>query len=140
MYLSMYVLFLMPPVFMSTEAMPKLGKQLIWGTLVSGFIFLLLPTSLGFVREIPYHTPYASLFTNLFSIDYPHNMVPSLHVVFSTCIALAIADHLSDWEYGFIIMWLMAIILSTLLVHQHHILDVVTGFMLAVLLRHFVRR
>ena len=140
MYLSMYVLFLMPPVFMSAEAMPKLGKQLIGGTVVSGLIFLLLPAKLGYAREIPNHSPYASIFANLFDIDYPHNLVPSLHVVFSTCIALAIADHLSNWAYGFIIMWLMVIILSTLLVHQHHILDVVSGFMLAVLLRHFVRR
>lgn len=140
-YLSMYVLFAMPPFFLQVEELNALGKQLIAGTILSGLIFILLPAKLGFVRAVPEDGFFGPLYANLFSIDMPHNMVPSLHVVFSSLIIMAVAGASSResnrvFWYG----WLLVICVSTLLVHQHHIIDVVAGLALAVLLRKLIKK
>ena len=52
-YLSLYLLFLIPPFFLTHQRMNVLGRQLIAATLFCGLVFLLLPTELGFERAIP---------------------------------------------------------------------------------------
>ena len=91
-YLSMYVLFFLPLIFIPTARMPALGKQLIAGTLISAVLFLLLPAELGFVRNGSGAAPYAALYAGIFGIDHPFNLVPSLHVIYATAITLACAD------------------------------------------------
>ncbi len=140
-YLSMYVLFVMPPFFLQVDELKVLGKQLVVATLLSGLIFLLLPARLGFVRQVPESEIFGPLYTNLFAIDMPHNMVPSLHVVFSALILLAIAKASGNvlprlFSYG----WLIVICASTMLVHQHHLTDVIAGISLAFLLRKFLTK
>lgn len=138
-YLSMYVLFAMPPFFLKVTELTALGKQLIAGTLISGLVFLLVPARLGFVREVPESGLIESIYSTLFAVDMPHNMVPSLHVVFSTLILLALANA-SVGEQNKILWygWLMVICASTLLVHQHHLIDVVAGLALAFALRRII--
>lgn len=122
-YLSMYALFVLPLFFIPAERMPSLGKQLIAGSLLSAAFFLLLPAELGFVREVPARAPYAAMYARVFSIDRPYNLVPSLHVIFSTAIALACADFARPLVRAAILGWLTVIVASTVLVHQHHLLD-----------------
>ena len=138
-YVSMYVLFLMPPFFLNVAQLSALGKQLIAATVVSGLIFLLIPTHLGFGRELPQNPFYSALYANLFSIDLPHNMVPSLHIVFSAIILLSIIDASANLiaKY-FWWIWLGLICASTLLVHQHHLLDVGTGLLLALVVNRYL--
>ena len=138
-YLSMLVLFLLPPFFLDVPALQRLGKRLIAGTLLSGAVFLLLPSRLGFTRVVPDQSLYAAVFSRIFAIDLPFNTVPSLHVVFSALIAAALARgqrRLRWFVYG----WLALICLSTLLVHQHHLLDIAAGLLLALLLQCAWRR
>lgn len=138
-YLSMYVLFLLPLFAVPPNRMPKLGKELIIGTIASGALFLLFPASLGFVRAIPVDTAYAGIYASMFEVDRPHNLVPSLHLVFSSLIVLACAQASRVPYKAALFLWLAAISLSTLLVHQHHILDVVSAFLLVYFLRKYVR-
>ncbi len=134
-YLSMYALFLTPPLFMEPPALRALGQQTIWGTMVSGLIFLLFPATLGFPRVLP-DDPYVDgLYRKMFALDEPHNLVPSLHVVWSGAIALAVCDSVGRWGRWFFLAWLGLIALSTLLVHQHHLADVVVALALVVFLR-----
>jgi membrane-associated phospholipid phosphatase len=135
-YLSMYVLFVIPPFVLRASQMPALGKQLIAGTLISGLLFLLLPAELGFVRTVPIDAPYAGIYAAMFGVDRPYNLVPSLHVVFSTAIALACADVASPAARAVLLGWLALIAASTIFVHQHHVLDVAAAFVLVFLLRH----
>ncbi len=137
-YLSMNLLLFFPPFFMAVNELGLLGKQLIAGTVISGLFFLLIPTELGFERIVPDTSPYHELFSEIFKVDYPHNLVPSLHVVFSTSIILAICKHLTFWSRWLLLIWLGAIMASTMLVHQHHIIDVLAGFTLALALRYFI--
>jgi membrane-associated phospholipid phosphatase len=131
-YLSMYLLFLMPLYFLGIADLKVLGKQLISATLFSGVIFLFFPAKLGFVRSIPQGAIYESLFAKIFVIDMPYNLVPSLHVVFSALIVLVITDSCQSILGKFVYwVWLSLICLSILLVHQHHLLDLITGLVVA---------
>lgn len=141
-YMSMYFLFFLPPFLLNGDQLKSLGKQLVLATIFSGLVFLLIPTRLGFERINLDDALYGNLFTQLFTIDLPHNLVPSLHVVFSVIIAFSIAAGISKpllrWAlWG----WLALLCMSTLLVHQHHVLDVVTGIGVAFAFnRYFDRR
>jgi len=134
-YLSMYLLFLVPPLFLAAAKFPTLGKQLIVGTLIGGVVFLAAPAVLGFERSLPLQAPYRDIFAGLHGIDAPHNLVPSLHVVFSTLIALACADFARPSVRVALWAWLAVIVASTVLVHQHHVIDLVAALGLAAWLR-----
>jgi hypothetical protein len=138
-YLSMYVLFFTPPLFMEPPALRALGQQVIWATLISGLIYLLLPATLGFPRVMPDDPSVDGLYRTMFALDEPHNMIPSLHVVWSGAIALAVRDSVGRWGRWFFLAWLGLIALSTLLVHQHHLADVVVALALVVLMRKVFR-
>lgn len=131
-YLSMNLLFLMPPFFLDVSGLKSLGKQLIAATFFSGSVFLFLPAKLGFERSISKEPIYQTLFSTLFLLDMPYNLVPSLHVVFSAIIAFAIINvSQSRGAKAIWRVWLSLICLSTLLVHQHHLLDLMTGLAVA---------
>lgn len=138
-YLSMYLLFLCPPFFLSVGGLQRLGKQLTVGTVIAGGVFLLFPAKLGFIRVIPDSPIYQQVFATIYSLDHPHNLVPSLHVVFSGCIAMAITTKTSRIMQWLFIIWLVAIVASTVLVHQHHLVDVLTGLLLAMSVRRLYR-
>ncbi|MCC6132133.1 MAG: Ser/Thr and Tyr protein phosphatase [Acidobacteria bacterium] len=134
-YLSMYVLFLTPPFVLGKEAMKRLGRRLIVGTLLAGAVFLAVPTHLGFPRELPSGPLLRAIYEKIFAVDLPHNMVPSLHVVYSALFLLAfIAEGSRKGLAPLWGLWLVLISSSTVLVHQHHLLDVVSGLGLAVFL------
>ena len=52
-YLSMYALFILPGFLLAPPELAALAKRLVAGTLASGVVFLLVPTHLGFPREVP---------------------------------------------------------------------------------------
>lgn len=138
-YLSMYVLFLIPPFLIPAEHMPALGRQLIAGCLLSAVCFLLFPAELGFARELPEQEPYTAIYAKIFRIDRPFNLVPSLHVIFSTAIALACADFARPVMRTALLSWLTVIVASTVLVHQHHLLDLAVALAVVFLLRRTMR-
>jgi membrane-associated phospholipid phosphatase len=138
-YLSMYALFLLPLFLLPASRMPVLGKQLIAGTVTSGLLFLLLPADLGFVRVIPSDPIYANVYKGIFGIDRPHNLVPSLHVVWSSAILLACADVARPIGRGLLYGWLAIVVMSTVFVHQHHLLDVVTAALVVFIIRRIYR-
>jgi membrane-associated phospholipid phosphatase len=138
-YLSMYALFLMPLFMVSAERMNALGKQLVAGTIICGVVFLVLPADLGFTREVPSEPLYASTFSALFGVDKPHNLMPSLHVVFSCLILFMCRDGANVVLRVLLFVWVVLIVASTVLVHQHHLIDALTGLAVVMILRRFIR-
>ncbi|MEO8381260.1 MAG: phosphatase PAP2 family protein [Acidobacteriota bacterium] len=134
-YASLYALFVMPLFFLPAERIPALGRQLMAGSILSGVCFLLFPAELGFVRELPTAELYAWLFSSVFRVDHPYNLVPSLHVLYSATIVLACADHARPLARVLLWSWLALIAVSTVLIHQHHLLDLAVAFALVPLLR-----
>lgn len=131
LYLSMYVIFLAPLLLLNSSAMKKITGELVIATLIAAIVFLIIPCHLGFTRLIPTEPFYAKMFTMIFQLDYPHNLVPSLHVVYSTSIVLAVTASAKKWLIKLAYGWLFLLMCSTLLMHQHHLIDVITGFGLA---------
>jgi len=140
LYLSMYVLFILPPFLLNPGELKRLAKELILATCISGIAFLILPAQLGFSRSLPAEDLYRGIFQSLFSVDQPFNLVPSLHVVYSTSISLALIARANTFVRRLLSVWLVLIVSSTVLVHQHHLLDVITGVALALLMRLFLEK
>ena len=140
LYLSMYALFLAPPFFLTPPRLSALGRQLVAATIFCGLAFLLLPARLGFARVVPTDLFYKDVYSRLFAIDMPHNLVPSLHVVFSALIALAVTDALAPGIVKvFFFVWLGLIMASTMLVHQHHLMDLAAGLLVAASFRLWIQ-
>jgi membrane-associated phospholipid phosphatase len=135
LYLSMYLLFALPPFFVPAHAASRVAKQLVAGCAACGLLFLIFPAVLGFERTLPPAAPYRQIFRAIHSVDAPHNLVPSLHVVFSSVIALACARFARLPFRWLLWVWLGLIVLSTVLVHQHHLIDVLAALLLVAAVR-----
>ena len=133
-YLSLFTLFLLPLVHLNPEQISALSRQSTATLVLAGMIFLAVPTQSGYPPSavMGLHQPIFGLLARL---DTPHNLAPSLHVAFSALILLACAARTSQglaWSYRF---WLLLLSVSTLLVHQHHLVDVVGGLAIALIMR-----
>ncbi len=137
LYLSMYVLFLTPPFFLDPGEMRSLAKRLAVATVVSGIVFIIFPVRLGFARIVPDDGPYRAIFEAIHALDLPFNLVPSLHVVYTFIICLAIARHAGKTTKFVFSLWGILIALSTVLVQQHHLVDVFAGVALALSMNFF---
>lgn len=130
-YFSMYLIILLPVFFINQREQKRLATELMVLTAVAAVLFLLFPARLGFERQLPLDPLYRSLFEPLWSLDRPHNLAPSLHVAWSYSAVLAVTQRPRGWISWALYSWLIAIALSTLFVHQHHLLDVVSGGLLS---------
>jgi membrane-associated phospholipid phosphatase len=140
-YLSLYLLFLIPPFFLKPGQMNVLGRQLIASTFFCGTIFLLMPAELGFERTVPADPFYSAIFANMFALDLPHNLVPSLHVAFSALILITLFAYVQTLIFkGIFAIWLVLICSSTVLVHQHHLIYVISGMGVAIALYRLIGR
>ena len=129
-YASILVLFLLPPVLLRRRAFAALAGAMVVVILVAAASFLLLPAEPGFQR--PVQVPgYDAVFQTLYALDQRYNLVPSLHVACSAlCIAALLhADPRALIKLG-LLLWAGLLSVSVVLVHQHHLLDVATGWLL----------
>lgn len=131
-YFSLQLLFLLPLLHCDRNGLLVLAKRMAVAIPVAGIIFLLLPTQLGFARQQT-TSIYASFYDLLYSLDRPHNLFPSLHVTLATLVIATLLRQVNGMLRWLYIAWLALLYLSVLLVHQHHVLDIAGGILLAVL-------
>ncbi len=142
-YFSFFIFIMLPIWLVDADEIERLGKCQIIATLVCGLVFALLPANLAFDRSLPEAEPYRSIFSLMFMVDKPHNLLPSLHIVYTVATALAICK--TQWALArrglcaVIVLWSVAICASTMLVHQHHVLDVATAVLLVLVLQFLLR-
>ena len=105
-----------------------LTKRLITVTLLSGLCFLLFPLKMGLPRPEPVGWT-APLFLALYANDLPYNLAPSLHISLRSLIWVFYGAHLTGRLRQITKLWFILIGASTLLVWQHHLIDVATGFL-----------
>ena len=140
-YVSLALLLLLN-VFMLKD--PKVIKAfsicLIVTVLIAGLIFIIFPGRLGFTRVS--HVPgYEWIFSLLHAVDQPFNLYPSLHITYSSLTVFAIIDQTKSRVFhAFLLFWLVLIAFSVVLVHQHHLFDIITGLVLAGIVIKFVYR
>ena len=109
--------------------------SLISSSAIASVFFLLLPAELGFSRTENIQG-YEFWYNALHWLDHPHNLVPSLHITFSALSAYVISTEMGSVFLRLIfLLWVLLICSSIVLVHQHHLIDIVSGFVLAVLVK-----
>ncbi len=142
-YFSFFPFLALPFWLVGQPDTAALGKRQVLATLICGLVFVLFPANLAFDRVIPEVEPYRSIFSTMFFVDQPHNLLPSLHIVYTALTCLAICQ--AQWPRGrralcvLMVLWSAAICASTMLVHQHHVLDVVTALLLTAVLCVLIR-
>jgi membrane-associated phospholipid phosphatase len=132
-YMSIYLLFAAVPFVLRNRAEIKvLAATQTIAILLAGIAFLLIPARLAYATP-----PNSDLgrwkeifrFADRLNLDY--NLVPSLHVALSIVCVQLFATHANISGKILLHAWGFLIAASTVFTHQHHLLDVVTGYLLA---------
>lgn len=133
-YFSIALLFWMPLFMLDEARLRRLGMAAAACMLLAAAIFVMAPGTTAFTpRFAQGGTLEAVLFRLLHSVDRPFNTAPSLHVALSTLLVLVAREGTPvQWLRALLLCWLGAIVLSVLLVHQHHLVDVLTGALLGI--------
>lgn len=131
-YMSIDAFFVLAPFFCrSRKELTTLSRRLAVVVLIGGAVFLIYPLQLAVER--PVATGLPGLVYNWFtSMDRPYNLLPSLHIALRTVLAAHYHRHThGPWRIASHV-WFFLVGLSTLLVWQHHVIDVVGGFILGI--------
>jgi membrane-associated phospholipid phosphatase len=138
-YMSIYVLFVIGPfIVRDRREFSALICALALATLFGGIGFLLLPSRAAFAPARNLNS-WAGLFNFADRLNLDYNMVPSLHVALSVCCIAAFVRHSGQAGCWLLWLWAIAIALSTILTHQHHIIDVVSGWLVGAFSYRFAR-
>jgi membrane-associated phospholipid phosphatase len=130
-YVSMDALvFLSLFIFRTWRDLTPFVLTLMLETVLGALCFLLLPVEVAWpAREV--HGSAAALFQVADTLNLERNYLPSLHVAFACTAGLAYGERGGVPAKVFFFLWATAIALSTLLIHEHHVLDVLAGGLLA---------
>ena len=107
-----------------------LGTRIFTLITLSCVCFLIWPLKFDLPRPFPTGWT-APLFRALYANDLPFNLAPSLHIGLRCLFWISYGRHLRGWPRTAMRWWFITIGASTLLVWQHHLMDVVTGFLMA---------
>jgi predicted protein tyrosine phosphatase/membrane-associated phospholipid phosphatase len=130
-YMSIDAFFFVAPFLCTTRAERRtLAKRILLAIAIAGLFFWLMPLMLAVERPVV-EGWLGPIFRFLYGFDEPHNLCPSLHIALRTILVGTYVRHTRGWLRTLIHVWFSLIGLSTLLVYQHHVVDIVGGFMLA---------
>ena len=109
--------------------------SLIASSAIAALFFLIFPAELGFSRT-ENMMGYEFWYDALHWLDHPHNLVPSLHITFSALSTYVISTEINSRVLkSLFLVWFLLICSSIVLVHQHHLIDIFTGLLLAVIVK-----
>lgn len=133
-YLSLNLLFLLPLLFLQKKELKILGLAFALSTICAGICFILFPIQPEFIRVIP-NGFTGTLYSHLYGLDNARNLFPSLHVTYAVLYFLScfyiFKSKITRILFG---SWISLIVVSTLFTHQHHVIDIVSGIILACLM------
>ena len=130
-YVSMDALLLLSLlVFRTWREMVPFVLALCAQTVLGALCFLVLPVEVAWsAREVT--GGHAGIFALADTMNLERNYLPSLHVAFACTAALAYGARGGTLARGLLALWATAIAASTLLIHEHHLVDVLAGALLA---------
>jgi membrane-associated phospholipid phosphatase len=138
-YLSIDLFFVTAPFLFRTERELRVfAWRVAAAILIAGFFFLLVPLRFAFPR------PQAggwlgAVFDWFRGLDAPYNLFPSLHAALLLLLVDAYARNLRGLVRSVVLFWFLLIALSPLLTHQHHVIDIIGGLVLAAGCCYFIR-
>jgi membrane-associated phospholipid phosphatase len=130
-YLSLNVLFIMGPFVLRTRReLTAIVVSLAVVIGIAGIGFLLFPADNLFPPpgEMGVWSP-AIRFAKWLALEY--NLAPSLHVALATLCVVVYSRQAPPFGQIALWLWAGAIGLSAWLLHQHYVVDIVTGYLLA---------
>jgi membrane-associated phospholipid phosphatase len=135
LYNSLHLAYSVTPFILRTR--PELNAMaLVWVliTLVAGLLFLVLPFEVGY--PVPADAelgPWRAMYRLADEANLRYNCCPSLHVAWAVVGVDVFAGHAG--RPGKLLLWLWGVgmMLSTVLLHFHHLVDVAAGFVLAMI-------
>lgn len=129
-YMSLDLFYLAAPFFCRRKAELKaLERGIATAILAAGTCFLLFPLRAIFERK-PVDGWLGTIFDNFRAVDFPHNLVPSLHIALALILYRHYRRHSGGAARAFVAAWFALIIASALFTHQHHVADIVGGYIL----------
>jgi membrane-associated phospholipid phosphatase len=132
-YMSIDLFFIAGPFVCRDEReLRTLWQRIITAILVCGAFFLLMPLRFAFERP-QVDGPLGIIFNNFRLLDRPYNQFPSLHTALQVILAMLYLRHTRGLLRLVVGIWFGLIGLSTLLTYQHHVIDVIGGFVVGVL-------
>ena len=122
---------LLPFIFRSArEAIPPMAILLLQVVIAAPF-FVLLPIENAYVDDMPTGVWGAFLFEPLGMKNVSQwNQTPSLHVAYSLTVATVVARRFGGLWRWLAFAWAIPVSISTMLVHEHHLICVVGGLLL----------
>ena len=132
-YLSMIVMLMLSPFILrrSVEIIP-LFCILVVETTICAVFFILFPVETIFPERVAKGV-VGSIFDFADFLNMERNYFPSLHVCFAFTAALCYLDKTQIPGRLIFFIWALAISISTLLIHEHYIIDVLAGIVLSLL-------
>ncbi len=130
-YTTMYAIFLLSPfVLKNRAALDRLALAAAKVIAIAGIAFVALPARLGFAPADAGHSVWGPWLRIASMVALKYNLVPSLHVALFTLCAGVYFTRVSRGARLGLVLWLATVAASTVLTHQHHLLDVVAGLAL----------
>ena len=131
-YVSLYSIFILAPfILRDRRELQALAVSCNLMILIAGVGFALIPAELAYPPPQRFGA-FPELFRAADTLNLTYNLVPSLHVAFAVLLGAAVARTADGTGRVLLWIWVAAIAVSTLLTHQHHVIDVVTGGLLGI--------
>jgi membrane-associated phospholipid phosphatase len=132
--MSIYGLLLLAPFILRTRREFAAAAATMAVAIAAGGIgFLLVPAELAFA---PVRAEQLGVWAGMYhladALNLTYNLLPSLHVAFAVICVAIFSPRAPGPVRAALWLWASLIAVSTVLIHQHHVLDVVTGWLLAV--------
>ena len=132
-YNSLHVIYSLAPFILRTRPeMYSLVLVWFWMTLVGGIGFLVIPFEPGFP---PPDSSGMGMWRGMFEFadnaNLRFNCCPSLHVAWAVATIDIYARSATRTGKLPLAMWSAGVCLSTLFLHQHHVIDVIGGLIVA---------
>jgi membrane-associated phospholipid phosphatase len=126
-YLSVPLVLVLAPFILRTwRGFMPFFATLVMETLVAGVFFLLLPTANAYPERIA--SGFGSAAFHLADrLNLEHNELPSLHIAFAVTAALVFGRRCGGLGRTLFFLWAAGVAVSTLFLHEHHVLDVAAG-------------
>jgi protein-tyrosine phosphatase len=130
-YMSIDLFFVAGP-FLCTDRheLRVLTRRIVFAILVAATCFLIYPLRCMYVKP-PLEGWLGWIFGTFLTFDKPYNLLPSLHIALRSILADLYARHTSGAVRWASNIWFSLIGISTILTYQHHVVDVIGGFVLA---------
>ena len=135
-YMSLDLFFFAAPFLCATRReRTDHARRLMLAMMIAGACFLLFPLTPTFTRPRVVGM-FAPVFNFLYGFDRPYNLAPSLHIALRSLLWVVYVRHLRGLARAGVTVWFVLIGLSTVLTHQHQVIDVVTGQFLGLFCLH----